>query len=137
MTGLKTSVCQLFSYRDFLLYALTCRPFSLCVWIYMGKTSEIIVLVAPVSHYITNGGLLMVKRGHFFTFWLGPDIKERSSCGCRSLTFNLFLQGHWLASKHWIFLFITPLLLVVGVQNVKSTYRKSCAGNLLEGSDLQ
>ena len=32
----------------------------------------------------------------------------------------------------WIFSFITPLLLVVEVQNGKSTYRKSLAGNVLE-----
>ena len=31
---------------------------------------------------------------------------------------------------------ISPLLLVIEVLNVKTTYRKSCAPNLLVGSDL-
>ena len=36
----------------------------------------------------------------------------------------------------WIFLFITPSLLVVGVWNVKLIYGKSLAVNFIEGSYL-
>ena len=51
-----------------------------------------------------------------------------------------FDLGPFLQDQMWFFIpimaYISPLLLVVEVLDVKTTYRKSCAPNLLLGSDL-
>ena len=47
--------------------------------------------------------------------------------------------GSLLQGQMWLFIPImpkSPLLLVIEVLDVKTTYRKSCALNLLVGSDL-
>ena len=53
------------------------------------------------------------------------------------VTFDL---GPLLQGRMWSLIpsmdYISPLLLVVEVLDVKTTYRKSCAPNLLVGSDL-
>ena len=59
---------------------------------------------------------------------------------CRHFTLKLLIQGHpWSAKVPHIADFkiaYISLLLVLGVCNVKPTYRKSCAVNLLMWSDL-
>ena len=48
-----------------------------------------------------------------------------------------FDLGPLLQGQMWFFIWpISPLLLVVEVLDVKTTYRKLCAPNLLVGSDL-
>ena len=62
--------------------------------------------------------------------------------GCESsdvVRFDLgpLLQGQMRVAKHKsVKVVITHLLLVLEVCNVKPTYRKSCAANLLMWSDL-
>ena len=59
---------------------------------------------------------------------------------CKHLTLKLLIQGHpWSAKEPHIVDFkvpISPLLLVLEVCNVKLTYRKSWAENLLMWSDV-
>ena len=58
---------------------------------------------------------------------------------CTHLTLKLLIQGHPQSAEvtHIANLKvpISPLLLVLEVCNVKPTYRKSCAANLLMGSN--
>ena len=99
------------------------------------------------------------RRGHFFEnslstffYWLFligrrlnvfiGDMCNRYICPlqpCRHLTLKLLIQGHPRSAKvtHIVDkVVISPLLLVLEVCNVKPTYRKSCAANLLMWSDL-
>ena len=70
----------------------------------------------------------LVLIGGRLNLFIG-DMYNRYTCPlqpCRHLTLKFLIQGHPLSA----------LLLVLEVCNVKPTYRKSCAGNLLIWSDL-